>query len=360
MILIDGIKYMYLTPDSEATLEGQIEENYKHIFGEKAIYFPKKKIKSKAGIGTIPDAYLIIPGKKLRWCMLEVELASHSVYDHVFPQLTKFRRAIEGSASRKKITEFFYDYIKSDEVLEAQFRKQIGTGEIYKSISDMVNEKPLIVVAIDQRTDELEEALLGLGGDVKVVEFKTYRRQGSTEINAYMFEPAITLGKNDTGVRIQPVGDNASKRGGGIKNAIYMLFDEKGVDNVTYDECEAAAKKAKPDSAFNKNHFSWYKNQYKKSRKYSGGLRSSGNKLGALPEGLKIFGDYKSLRFTAEVIQDGKIRFDGEVFSSPSLAAITAIQSTGSSRETENGWRWWKFIDPKTGEESSIDVLREK
>ena len=47
VILIDGVKYRHITPDSEAELEGQIEENHKHIFGGDSIYFPKKKRKRK-------------------------------------------------------------------------------------------------------------------------------------------------------------------------------------------------------------------------------------------------------------------------------------------------------------------------
>ncbi len=345
IVLIDGVKYSYITPENEAVLEGQIEENYKHIFGENSIYFPKKKIRSKAGIGTIPDAYVIIPGKKLTWCILEVELASHSVYDHVFLQLSKFKGAIEDSGSRKKIRDFFYNTITEDPILEAQFRKQIGSGEIYKSISDMVEEKPMIVVAINKRTNKLEEALAHFGGDVKVIEFKTFRREGSSDINAYMFEPVIPPRKGGNGT-------GTGKRGRGIKNTIYMLFDEKGVDGVSYQEVEDLAKRIKPNTAFNKGHFSWYKRDYQRSSKNSDTAKKT------LPVGLKIFNTYQGKRYTAEVLEKGKILFQGKVYKSPSRAAVAAIQSTGSNRETENGWTWWKFIDPETGEEELIDVLR--
>lgn len=49
---------------------------------------------------------------------------------------------------------------------------------------------------------------------------------------------------------------------GSLGNAIRELFDEKGVDKVTYEECEKLAKKIMPTTKFNKSHFSWYKNDY--------------------------------------------------------------------------------------------------
>jgi predicted transport protein len=45
---------------------------------------------------------------------------------------------------------------------------------------------------------------------------------------------------------------------------MYALFDAKGVDNVSYDECESLARHIKPNTKFNRSHFSWYKGDYKK------------------------------------------------------------------------------------------------
>jgi len=269
IVLIDGVKYHLLIPEKESDLESHIEENYEAIFGKDSIYFPKKKIKSKAGIGTIPDAFVIAFGSQLKWSILEVELASHPVYNHVFPQLTKFRRAIEDSYTRRHLTDFFYDIIKSDIILEAKFKQQIGSGEIYKAIADMVAEKPRIIVAIDEKTKELEEALKDFGGEVEVVEFKVFRREGiSEEINAFLFEPIFKYKKQAHTISryIDTSKSKLSSRKGSIINAVYSRFDEKGVDNVTYKECEELAKQVKPDTAFNKNHFSWYKRDYRIKR----------------------------------------------------------------------------------------------
>lgn len=56
------------------------------------------------------------------------------------------------------------------------------------------------------------------------------------------------------------------KRRISLCSQIWDWFDKVGVDEVTYDDCKAFALKAKPDSKFNKNHFSWYKNKYREQQ----------------------------------------------------------------------------------------------
>jgi len=266
IVLIDGVRYRLVIPDNEAALEEAIKSNFQHIFGPDSFYLDVKKlIKSKAGIASIPDGYVILFEPKPRWCILEVELASHSIYDHIVPQLTKFNRGIENSSSRKKIVEMFYSIINEDEVLKAKLKQQIKTGEIYKFISDLISENPLIVVAIDQRTDELEEAIRDIRGDVRVLEFRTFQREGITDqITAYVFEPIVKSKDKSKLVKSETIIKEVSTWRGGIGQSIYELFDEKGIENVTYEECETLAKKIKPDTKFNPNHFSWYKNEYRK------------------------------------------------------------------------------------------------
>ncbi len=266
IVLIDGVRYRLVIPDNEAALEEAIKSNFQHIFGPNSFYLDVKKlIKSKAGIASIPDGYVILFEPKARWCILEVELASHSIYDHIIPQLTKFNRGIENSSSRKKIVEMFYSIINEDEVLKAKLKQQIKTGEIYKFISDLISENPLIVVAIDQRTDELEEAIRDIRGDVRVLEFRTFRREGiKDQINAYVFEPIVKSKEKSKLVKSETIIKEVSTRRGGIGQSIYELFDEKGIENVTYEECETLARKIKSDTKFNQHHFSWYKNEYRK------------------------------------------------------------------------------------------------
>lgn len=195
IILMDGVKYTLSAPKNEDTLEAAIEKNSPYIFGEDSFYFNSKtKLKSPAGIGSIPDAYLIIFTPQPKWCILEVELSSHPLYDHVIPQLTKFNRGIEESVGKNKIINLFYDAIKADAVLEAKIRKKIGSGEIFKFISELISDSPTIVIAIDEKTDELEEAIKDIRGDVKILEFKSFSRQDLPGgVTAHLFTPIFDV-----------------------------------------------------------------------------------------------------------------------------------------------------------------------
>lgn len=296
IILIDGVKYILKNPDNEDDLEKIIEKNYKYIFGEESFYFNfKKKLKSKSGIGSIPDGYLIVFNSTPEWYILEVELASHPLYDHIIPQLTKFNRGIEGVSTKKSLIDMFYDEIKTNPILEARVKEKIGSGEVYKFISDLISDKPSIIIVINERPSELEEAIRDIRGDVKILEFKIFRREGiSEEIDAYLFNPVINL-----------------------KNM------EKSFE-------------PKPDLTTSERS----------------------NNKSILPVGLKIYKEYKNIGLEAEIIENNKIKFNGKIYNSPSSAAVAAIQSTGSKRPTEDGWRFWKYKDPKTGKEELLDELR--
>jgi hypothetical protein len=205
-ILIDGVKYILKNPNSEADLEKVVEKNYKYIFGDNSFYFNfKRKVKSKSGIGSIPDGYLIIFNNIPEWYILEVELASHPLYDHIIPQLTKFNRAIEEISTKKALVDMFYDEIKTDLVLEANIKNKIGSGEIYKFISDLISVKPKIIIVINERTSELNEVTKELRGDIKILEFKIFRRECiSEEVDAYLFNSVIDF-KNIEKPPIPPV-----------------------------------------------------------------------------------------------------------------------------------------------------------
>jgi len=69
---------------------------------------------------------------------------------------------------------------------------------------------------------------------------------------------------------------------------------------------------------------------------------------GRIPHGSQLRATYKGRQYNAEV-RDGRVDWNGDRFSSLSSAAIAVIQSTGSKRPTENGWRFWEVKTPQSG-----------
>lgn len=189
MLIVDGVEYRPWTPSNEEAFESYIEAHSKRIFGEDSLYFPvKTKLKSLGGIGSIPDAYVVTLSKPHKWFIIEVELSSHPVFDHIVPQLHKFVQGLNPD-SRKNLVRIIYDEITGDSVLQAHVRKHIGTGEIYRFLSETIDKAPELVVIIDEKTRELEEACRSIPIDNKhVVEFKVFERVDAGIKNAFLLE----------------------------------------------------------------------------------------------------------------------------------------------------------------------------
>jgi len=68
---------------------------------------------------------------------------------------------------------------------------------------------------------------------------------------------------------------------------------------------------------------------------------------GRILHGTKLRAVYKDEEYRAEV-RDGQVWWNGSSYRSLSAAAVAVIQSTGSNRPTEDGWRFWKLFDEET------------
>lgn len=56
----------------------------------------------------------------------------------------------------------------------------------------------------------------------------------------------------------------APVRKGAVGNAVKEYIDKVGIDNIDFEAMKDVVLSVKADSKFNKNHFSWYRNDYKK------------------------------------------------------------------------------------------------
>ena len=136
----------------------------------------------------IPDGYVIKLSKPYNWYIVEVELSTHPIYEHIVTQLSKFINGIENHHNQREITEAIYNEIKKDKVLRAYIETKLGHGEIYHFISKLVSSPPTIVVVID-KINGVREACRVLKQNIRVMEFQTYVRENAPSVYAYIFTP---------------------------------------------------------------------------------------------------------------------------------------------------------------------------
>lgn len=184
----DDVRYNLWKPQKESELEQIVVEHYKEIFGEDSIYFDiKQVIKSKAGILSIPDGYIVYTSKPYKWSIVEVELSSHPVFEHIVPQITKFINGIKSQDTRHDIIQTLYGSVKKDLFSEVFIRKRIESSEIYMFLSNVVSTKPNLVVVIEEKIKQLEEAIENLPLKTDILEVRTFKREDAETVHIHSF-----------------------------------------------------------------------------------------------------------------------------------------------------------------------------
>lgn len=181
----DGIYQLYKY-QSENDLERMVVEHATEIFGKDTVYLDiKRKISSKAGFGTIPDGY-VIDLKQNKLFLIEVELISHSLINHVFPQISKFILALKNEDSVQKLVNIFYDEIPESKKIDKERLKTIvnnwSTIIVIDDVGDPMKEEgtnPLLEIV----------TLLSELGEVKAIPFQTYCKNGKfTDDHVHSFK----------------------------------------------------------------------------------------------------------------------------------------------------------------------------
>ncbi|MBA7486613.1 hypothetical protein ES707_22174 [subsurface metagenome] len=182
----DDVRYLPHKYRNEDELENLVKEHVEFIFGNNSLFFEKSKIKSSASIVSIPDGFVLLPLEE-KWYVIEVELSKHPLHDHIVPQILKFFGAIKNSIARKKLVDTFYEEIESKPILNYKYKIAGIKKERYKLLTDVINKNPEFAIIIDEKTRELEEICESLPFTSKVIEFRTYQREGSN-VSIYIFD----------------------------------------------------------------------------------------------------------------------------------------------------------------------------
>ena len=291
MLILKERKFIKTPFNNEQELEQVVIENYEYIFGPTSIYLPKRLIKTGDGSGTIPDGFAIDLASK-KWYLVEAELLHHNVWGHIAPQISKQVIAALQPISKKIIEDLAVDQYQNDDTTREKFAEQkIKEIDVRKILSEILNKEPIIGLPIDAVSGDLKEWARTLKYNVKLWTITKYVDFNDRWSIAYEFPEEF-----------KPILDTEEEQEKEDAPGEMARYEVSMVDLIEK------------------------------------GLLVAGQKL--IMEYKPRQGDKK--KFEAETLDDGSLKVLGQVYSSPSYAALAGIQDAGSDRKTVNGWTSWK------------------
>lgn len=209
ILLIDGVRYNEWTDLRETDeLEPMIQKQAEYIFGENALYIDRKqKLRSLAGTGSIPDAYVIsLGGDSPHWHIVEIELSYKDPGRHLVTQINDFINGMKNS--RNEIVSAINQWIKSDDIRTLEFKRRSQCEDIHEFLSDLIKKDPILTIIIEKNTEKLKEAIQIFEERYKteIVEFRTFRREGAEAVHAHLFEPLFEPSISTKPPTFEPTG----------------------------------------------------------------------------------------------------------------------------------------------------------
>jgi predicted transport protein len=203
----------------EKNLEDDVVNNAKLFFGKDSIYIDaKKKLDSKSLGGCIPDGFLFDLSDKENpaFYIVEVELAKHDFYGHIFPQFTKFFGFYKISNNKGDLVDKLFGIINNDENLKKEFKKYLQEKEIYKFVKDLIDESQNILLLIDGEKSELPDVM------------NTYNDTWGKFVKIIVLKKFVS--SNETLFTMDPEFENIDY------SYVNKVIDEKHETDVLYDE----------------------------------------------------------------------------------------------------------------------------
>lgn len=184
-IFANSNPYIEFQFNTEAEFEKEVVVHSKLFFGSNSIYIDaKRKIESKGLGNTIPDGFLLDLSdiENPEFYLVEVELAKHQFYSHIFPQITKFFGFYKNSKSLNDLVEYIFLMISQNGDLKKEFKQILGDRETYKFLKDLIEQSQNILLVIDGEKKEVPEIMETYsdtwGKMVKLMYLKKYYHNG--------------------------------------------------------------------------------------------------------------------------------------------------------------------------------------
>lgn len=304
MIIAGSTTFIEASFTNEDEIEKVVFNNYEYLFGPSSFIIPKALIQTPDGVGAIPDGFAIDLSNR-KWYLVEAELLSHSVWNHIAPQITKQIIASQQELTRKLIIEIIVEQYKNNEEIRNKFSEEgIEEINIRKILGEILENKPIVGIPIDKISDDLKQWANNLNSIVKLWTIKKFVDFENSKNIIFEFPEEF---RPDIDTEIINIIDGVPPKINAYDVSILDLIESK--------------------------------------------LLTAGDNL-FMTYGPK---NAKKQDFKATIQNDGTITVLEHNFKSPSYAALYCINNAGSSRKTVNGWISWKNKDGKL-----LSELREK
>jgi len=157
-----GKAYTQASYALESDFESEIVRNHARFFGADTVYIDaKRKLDTRALGGTIPDGFLFDFSDRdnPEFYLVEIELAAHDFFSHIFPQVTRFLGFFQNPQSQQKLVEKLFAIITETPELSERFGTYLGGREIYKFLRDLIDTSQNILLVLDEDKPELPEIM---------------------------------------------------------------------------------------------------------------------------------------------------------------------------------------------------------
>jgi len=297
MLILNNKKFIKSPFDSELELEKVIIDNYEYLFGPDSFYLPKTKIKTADGVGTIPDGFAIDIGQR-KWYIVEAELGHHDVWNHIAKQVSKQIVASLQLMTKRSLEDVSVELYNNDDYIKEKFLNlEIASVDVRKIIRDILETDPIIGLPIDNIPNDLKDWARQQKHNVKLWIVNKFVEFNDVTNIIYEFPEEF-----------KPVLDTEEESQPQKANTEITRYDVEVIDLISAGILQPLEKTFMP-----------YKPRNGEQKSYEG-----------------------------TVLSDGSIEMLGQVFSSPSYAALAGIQDAGSDRQTVNGWTSWKTNSGRT------------
>lgn len=225
--------------DKEADFEREIVLSSKQFFGANSIYIDaKRKIETKSLGNSIPDGFLFDLSDKdnPEFYIVEVELAKHDFYNHIFPQITKFFGFYKNPKSQNELVEKIFSFITNDSDIKKEFKKYLGEKEIYKFIKDTIERSQNVLLVNDGDKKELPEIMETYsdtwGKMVKLILIKKFYNNGDTIYTMHPDFENIEFAdiENEISVDTEDVEYNEEYHFDGVSETVRQIYVDLKTD----------------------------------------------------------------------------------------------------------------------------------